>query len=71
MKPSPATTLLLPVAASLNEATTRTAGVLPLRGSVPLLGFGLADTPEVAGPWLSVPSVIVVNAPQLPAASRA
>ena len=53
MKPSPAAMVLPPEAASSNVAVTRTAGLLLFRPSVPLLGFGLAETPEVVGPVAS------------------
>ena len=72
MKPSAALMLLrTPPAIGSDRvvAVTRTAGVLALIGSVPLLGLGAADTPEVLGPVLSTTRLMVTGAPQLPAAS--
>jgi hypothetical protein len=60
MKPSAAAMALPPELVSSNAAVTRTAGVLLLTPSAPLLGFGAATTSVVAGPSPSVARSIVV-----------
>src|SRR4051794_15033956 len=51
-------------------AVSRTAGVLALICSVPLLGDGATETPDVTGTVVSTTRLTVTGADQLPAASR-